>query len=733
MNLKTKIKPVIESIINNYAIIFFSSSKIFSLLILIVTFIDPFAGLCALIAIIAVNLLALMLGYDREKIKKGLYGFNAMLIGLGIGMSYEFSINVIFITLILSVLTFLITISLEGVLGKYFIPYLSMPFLIVYWAFRLASPFIAGLADSERGLGYLFSLYSFNGFSVLEYTDQWMRQNLDHLTLTYFTSLGSVFFQKAVVSGVLISLGLLIWSRIAFTLTILGYIAAFYSCSAFGISLYDPLFFNVNFNYFFIAIAIGAYFYIPSKHSYFWAVLLMPVSVFVMLGLTAAFKNSLLPVYSLPLNFIIMVFLYALNLRFFKTGGLQEVIIQQCSPEKNLYTFRNDNNRFKNKTFIKIGLPFFGEWFVSQGHDGKFTHKDKWKYAWDFVITDQGRKTFKNSGMMLDDFYCYSKAVIAPADGTVAEIIDGINDNNIGDVNTAQNWGNTIIIKHGENLYSKLSHLKQGSFRVKPGDYVKQSQIIASCGSSGRSPEPHLHFQLQSGPEIDAWTINYPVSFYVRRIYGSVDFLTHEYPAAGDTLSNIGTENILKKTFTINPGDVFRFRIENGKVNEITEWKALTDIFNYSYLLCGKTGSKAYYKREGKLFYFYHFTGRKSSLLYHFFAGLYKVPLGYYNKMNVNDSLPVNSVLNKIVLFVQDFFAPFYIFLKASYSLTMHSETGGGNNTSLELKSIVTSRLFGIRLTESSYSFKLEQNGIQNFLVKRGNKKINALCLKQPD
>jgi urea transporter/murein DD-endopeptidase MepM/ murein hydrolase activator NlpD len=700
---------------------------------MLVTFIDPVAGLCGLFAVIIVNLLAYSLGYDRVKITRGLYGFNAMLIGLGIGMSYQFSYNLMFVVLILSVLIFFLCVSLDGVFGKYHLPYLSVPFLLVYWAFRLASPYIGGLAASERGLTYLFSLYTFNGFSFLEYTEQWMRQNMDNLTLTYFTSLGQVFFQKAAVSGVVLALGVLIWSRIAFTLTIIGYIAAYFSCMAFSVSLYDPLFYHVNFNYFFIAIAVGAYFYIPSKQSYFWALLLMPVSVFVMLGLTAAFKNTGLPVYSLPLNFMILVFLYALKLRHFRTGGLQDVVVQQCQPEKNLYSFINDNNRFKNKTFINIALPFYGEWHVSQGHEGKITHKDKWKYAWDFVITDSTGSTFKNAGTQLDDFYCYSKAVLTPADGTVIEVIDGIEDNIIGDVNTEFNWGNTIIIKHGEYLYSKLSHLKQGSFKVKAGDFVKSGQIIASCGSSGRSPEPHLHFQLQATAEVDAWTIDYPISYYLRRSNGSIDFLTYVCPGEGEKLSNLETEGLLKNAFNLNPGDVIRFKTEGSKANDLVEWRSVTDIYNYSYLLCIKTGAKAYYKREGKLFYFYHFTGRRSSLLYHFFAAMYKVPLGYSANMKVNDSLPVNTVLNREVMFIQDFFAPFVIFAKASYSLEPQAESANINTTSLELKSTVTSWLLGIKLGVRDYSLQLDRNGFESFRVRKGNKIINALCLNQPD
>ncbi len=82
------------------------------------------------------------------------------------------------------------------------------------------------------------------------------------------------------------------------------------------------------------------------------------------------------------------------------------------------------------------------------------------------MIRNSSGDTFNGNGANLEDYYCYNKAVLAPADGIVEEILDGIRDNAINDVNTIENWGNTIIIKHADFLYSKLSHLKAGSFKI---------------------------------------------------------------------------------------------------------------------------------------------------------------------------------------------------------------------------------------------------------------------------
>jgi murein DD-endopeptidase MepM/ murein hydrolase activator NlpD len=54
--------------------------------------------------------------------------------------------------------------------------------------------------------------------------------------------------------------------------------------------------------------------------------------------------------------------------------------------------------------------------------------------------------------------------------------------------------GGTIIIDHGEGLYTCYFHLSR--FDVNVGDYVKQGQTIALSGASGRITGPHLHFGM---------------------------------------------------------------------------------------------------------------------------------------------------------------------------------------------------------------------------------------------
>jgi len=177
---------------------------------------------------------------------------------------------------------------------------------------------------------------------------------------------------------------------------------------------------------------------------------------------------------------------------------------------------------------------------VSQGYDGGITHLGEWGKALDFVITDEEGKSCFGQCAQKEEFYCYNKPVLAPADGYIYMISNITDENAIDNVNTEKNWGNSIVINHLNGLYTQMSHLKKDSFRVRIGDYVKKGTVVAACGNSGRSPVPHLHFQVQLSPEIGAMTHPYPFGYFFEEQHNAKPLLRiGEIPKEGSIVYNV--------------------------------------------------------------------------------------------------------------------------------------------------------------------------------------------------
>ncbi len=120
-----------EAILTSYSQIFFTDNKILATLLVIVSFIDWWTGLSGLIAVITAVALAEILGYSSVLIRKGLFSFNALLVGLGVGTYFSCGFDVLLLIIIGGAVAFFSTVFLMGLLTKYGLPFLSIPFCLV--------------------------------------------------------------------------------------------------------------------------------------------------------------------------------------------------------------------------------------------------------------------------------------------------------------------------------------------------------------------------------------------------------------------------------------------------------------------------------------------------------------------------------------------------------------------------------------------------------------------------
>jgi hypothetical protein len=217
---------------------------------------------------------------------------------------------------------------------------------------------------------------------------------------------------------------------------------------------------------------------------------------------------------------------YRRRARFARFSGLVTVEWTLVGPEGRVAGFHiapdqaapqppAPSAHLEHRTRADLRLPFDGEFFVVWG--GRTTEQNyhaahaNQRFAYDLLVVRDG-STHAGDGGRNEDYHCFGQPILAPADGRVVLAVDGIADNVPGQMNAPQVAGNHVIMDHGTGEFSVLAHLRNGTVAVRPGDRVARGQRLGECGNSGNSSEPHLHYQLQDGPEMGA-TAGLPAQF----------------------------------------------------------------------------------------------------------------------------------------------------------------------------------------------------------------------------
>lgn len=715
--MKKRILYFLQALLNSYAVLFFSQNSVLGALLVVVSFFNPAAGLAGLVAVCGSLVVVNLMGFLRDNIQSGLYTFNSLLLGIGLGTFYHYNTAFWLWLGAACVMTVVLSVVLTAWLGKYGLPTLSLPLVLALWLLLSA---INGY--TEMGLlpkeSYMMNeLSPDNHGSVNMLFARFNQMHIPQAANLFFRALSAVLFQDNVMAGIVMSVGLFIHSRISFSLLVLGFVTAsllnsFTNIYPDGVSHY-----HLGVNFMMVTVAIGGFFLIPSWRSYLWAVVGVPVAFLVVGACTKMLGVYSLPVASLPFCIITLSLLYFFILRT-NPGRLQLTQIQHYSPETNLYQYLNNQERQQDTRYFKLSLPFMGSWTVNQGYNGDITHKGSWAHALDFVILDEDKQPHMPAATLPEHFYCFGKPILACADGMVEAVINHIPDNEIGQVNTAQNWGNCVVIKHLEGLYTQVSHLKQFSVKVKVGDYVKQGDLLGLCGNSGRSPEPHLHFQVQAAPYIGSRTLPYPFAYYIGQLDAEEKLYTYETPTRRTTVSSIEINPVLKAAFSLQPGYSANITTSAGQ-NQT--WEVHTDSLNQTYLYSVEDDSMAYFVSHDTAFYFTSFFGDQSSLLYSFYLSAYRVIFSVGDKVEARDSFPLQMEGYNIGLWLQDILAPFYQFTRRGYVSSSRKQ-----QNQIIISSSAYKQTAGRKKEIMQASIHITNNGLAEFNITRNNRKTKA-------
>ncbi len=600
----------LDTVLHSYSAVLFARSRVIGLLLLVASFVVPSVGLVGLVGVCVASGLSLALQLDREAVRTGLLGYNALLVFLAIGALLDRSSAFYVLAVAAAFLTVLVHVGLSGAMRFHLrLPALSLPFVMVTWVLVAAVPHLKGVALVAHPPAV--DLPALPGPDFLD---------------AFLRSLGAIFFQPHWVAGALVLVALGLWSRIAVVHALIGFAVA-WAADAWLLT-FPADFFHVyaGFNIVLTAVALGGIFYVPGPGSLLLGVGGALTSALVTVGGLAFLAPHGLPVLALPLNLVVLVTIYALRLRTSESRP-RSVDGMGASPEENLAWFRQRVARFTTGVPVRLALPFRGAWVVTQGNDGPHTHQGAWRHGLDFEVQGADGRLFRGQGTRLTDYHCYRLPVTAPCAGTVVRVVDGVADNTPGEMDTTNNWGNLVLLQVAPDRYFLMAHLAPGSIRVREGEAVVIGQEVARCGASGRAPRPHLHVQLQARPDIGAPTVE--LGFHDVWSDGvetaTVDrFLT---PAEGAVVRNIAPTPASAAWARLPVGARVCWTVTlDGQPADAVEMVSSVDLLGARSLDVVDTEARLVFENRGVSFFSYGVDGRHPALVA-LYAALLKVPM----------------------------------------------------------------------------------------------------------
>lgn len=636
-------RAVLDALSGSYSQIFFTESRVVGALLLASTLVVPQIFLGGLLATTVALGTAWVLKLPAELIRSGLFGYNALLVGLGGAALLPPGREALLLIVVAVVAAVLLTAAFHAALGVTFgVPALTLPFLAAFYV-------VLG-ARAQLGID----------LQPLPH-DPWIgAMTLPEPVTGYLQSLGAIFFLPRIDAGLVVLVALVVFSRIGWVLSVLGFALAYLLVDALAVLPGGVLPWVVGYNFMLVSVAIGGVWFVASPAAMLLATAAVLVCAMLTVGLLPYLALGGMPLLILPFNLTVMLVLYAMRQRV-RDGAPKSVDFLPGTPEQNLHHYQMRIARFGANYAVRLHAPFLGTWVCAQGVDGALTHRGMWRHAFDFEVRDGEERAFRNQGRTVQDYLCYRLPVLAPADATVVKVVDGVPDNPIGEVNLRDNWGNAVVLYVGPNLYALLCHLAPGSIKVREGQIVRQGEQLALCGSSGRSPTPHLHFQLQATARLGAPTLAIELHDVVSEQAGKSELRATYVPREGDRLRNIEPQGEVAALFRFAYGEPMAFRVSRHGVIRRETLTPTIDLFGNMLMGSQERRAVLYYEIRSRLMTVYDAVGSSRSALRLLYATLARVPFEVTQDFTWHDAIPVRHLVRWPMRRLLDLVGPFYM------------------------------------------------------------------------
>jgi urea transporter len=329
----------IEYCLRGVGQVVFMNSPITGLFILAAAWIyDPWFGLAGTIAVIASTLAALALGFDRDAIHAGLYGFNGVLVGLGLALflSPPWDALVVLWIIVLSAASSVLMGALAALFGgAWGVPPFTLAFNVITLLF-LITGLQAAYGRLGVGVNPAAPVSGGPGVQTALRPSADATGNTDAMAIVnaVFRGIGQLFFLNSILAGVLIIIGIAFCSRIAAGFALVGSIVGMLTgvaLGADGVTIYNGLW---GFNSFDAALAIAGVFYVLTWRSAVLGIVCAAFTALLFGAIVSFFVPWGLPALTLPFCFGTLAFVLLKDAsRYFTWVPPSDVV----TPEEHLH------------------------------------------------------------------------------------------------------------------------------------------------------------------------------------------------------------------------------------------------------------------------------------------------------------------------------------------------------------------------------------------------------------
>jgi urea transporter len=303
----------VDSCLRGVGQVVFMNNPITGLAILVAIWVySAWIGFAATLGLVASNIAALLLGLDRAAFRVGLWCFNGVLVGAGLGLFLKphWSAGTMGLVVVLAAFSTVLMASLARVfLGTWAVPPFTFPFNIATLLFLFAAvqlkyghlgPLINPTSPAVAGHGVPTGLReTAMSPSVVD---------VSSVLNAILRGISQLFFADKLLSGVIIVLGIAVASRIAAIFALLGSTLGMLTglvLGANGVAVYHGLW---GFNSFDACLAVGGVFYVLSLTSGLLAAACAVFTALIFGAISSMFLPWGLPALTLPFVFGTLTF-----------------------------------------------------------------------------------------------------------------------------------------------------------------------------------------------------------------------------------------------------------------------------------------------------------------------------------------------------------------------------------------------------------------------------------------